>query len=435
MSDSGENRLQDLVDENEVPEELDQFDPQDVEPSKTMMRFWRLAIVLVVAATVIALIGLGSGGRARSAVSAIGDGASAAAGWIGDQWTERTESLQAMALDEPVRPLAAVGGPEGSASMFVGFTDETGAGRSYALFATSPEGVNTVVLFPPGLLSIIPGYGDFALSQAALFEDVDLAALAVSNMLGIRIDHVVAIEPGQLTEALFDGLVVDLPVPLIVEEGDGARVLADQGLAERSAAVVEVLLTTVGDGGELELMQRQGAVWEALLAAMVAAPDLGDRVIALAGPGGDLLAAAASDEELSITAVPVDRTSIGQSDAFTLDQDALPAFVSDRVAHLLLREGARPRAEVLNGSGQIQATSIVAESLVNRGFQIIRTDNANAFDYEESQVIAQGRDNRAIAEEVVKMLGTGELVLEVRAQSGVVDVSIIVGQDIPSPEG
>jgi len=400
-----------------------------------MMRFWHLAIALVVAATVVAFIGLASGGRATSAYSAIGDGVSSAADWVEDQWRDWTGSLQAMAAEEPLRPLAAVGGPEGSASMFVGITDEDGAGTAYALFASAPDGLNSVILFPPSLLSIVPGYGDFSLSQAALFEDVDLAALAVSNLLGIRIDDVAAIAPGLLTETLIDSVAVDLPVPLIVEEGDGGRVLADQGFAERSAAVVELLLTAAGDGGELDLLQRQGAVWEGLFAAMIADPDLGDRVVALLGSGGELAGAAAADPGLVITAVPIDRTSIGQVEAFTLDQDAIDAFIDDRLAHLLLRQGDRPRAEVLNGSGQVQATRIVAESLVNRGFQIIRTDNADAFDYMESQVIAQGRDNRAVAEEVVKLLGTGELVLEVRARSGVVDVSIIVGQDIPSPEG
>ena len=60
---------------------------------------------------------------------------------------------------------------------------------------------------------------------------------------------------------------------------------------------------------------------------------------------------------------------------------------------------------------------------------------ADAFDYEQTLVIAQGDQAEAAAREIVELLGRGLLFLEVRAPSGVVNVSIIVGQDIPSGEG
>jgi polyisoprenyl-teichoic acid--peptidoglycan teichoic acid transferase len=76
----------------------------------------------------------------------------------------------------------------------------------------------------------------------------------------------------------------------------------------------------------------------------------------------------------------------------------------------------------------------VAAALIRRGFRVIKTDNAENFDFEETLVISQGREHRAEADEAIDALGVGELLLELRAPSGVVDVSIIVGHDIPAGE-
>ncbi len=55
---------------------------------------------------------------------------------------------------------------------------------------------------------------------------------------------------------------------------------------------------------------------------------------------------------------------------------------------MLLRAGERPRVEVLNGNGRIGATRVVAEAVVRRGFRVVRTDNADRFDYATTLVIA-----------------------------------------------
>lgn len=418
---------------------------EDVEPGRSAMRFWRLAFGLLILATIAAVVGLGSGGRASSAVEAVGD----AAAWTGDRveagidevgnlWDGWTTRLQKLAADEPPPVLEAIEAPEGSASLFLAVTDEAGDGVAYALVASSPEGDHSVVLFPPGLLSIVPGYGEFSLSEASLFEDPGLAALTVSNLLGIRIDEVVALGPGDVEALLTGPLAVDLPVELLVAEDDSSRVLAGVGLAERPPSLIEAILSIEGEGGQLDWLQRQAAVWEALFTEIVDNPDLATRFEEFAGPGseaGSILGAAAADPDRMLTVIPVTRISLSGGEGFLVSNEAADSFIADRLSHLVLREGERPRAEVLNGNGRTQATRLVAESLIDRGFRVIKTDNADAFTYEESQVIAQGRENRGAAEEALALLGTGELVLELRAPSGVVDISIIVGLDIPSGEG
>ena len=90
--------------------------------------------------------------------------------------------------------------------------------------------------------------------------------------------------------------------------------------------------------------------------------------------------------------------------------------------------------EVLNGNGRIGATRVVAEALVRRGFRVVRTDNADRFDYTATLVIAQGEAARGAAQEVAGIVGAAVVYLEEAAPSLVIDVSIIVGLDIPAGE-
>lgn len=197
------------------------------------------------------------------------------------------------------------------------------------------------------------------------------------------------------------------------------------------------LLVNPGSGDDLEWLQRQGAVWDGVLDAAGADPSLAR---ALATVGGSpsmrgLIESVASDASRTVTAVPVNRVSVGAADAgFTLAPEAAD-FVAQRLGHLALREGDRPRVEILNGNGLIGTTRVVAGQLIRRGYRVIKTDNADSFDFETTQVVAQGRENQADAEAVIEVLGTGELLLEVRAPSGVVDITIIVGADVPAGEG
>ena len=127
--------------------------------------------------------------------------------------------------------------------------------------------------------------------------------------------------------------------------------------------------------------------------------------------------------------------AVGGPDAgYTLSGEAAANFVAQRLGYLVLRED-RPRVEVLNGNGLVGTTRVVAQELVRRGYRIIKTDNADAFDYGTTQVVAQGRDNRAEADDVLRLIGAGDLFLELRTPSAVVDISIIIGADIPAGEG
>ncbi len=404
---------------------------------------WRLALTVLVLATAVAAI---AAARvvlppvARAAATAAGwsaDAAASGAGEVADVWTGWAGRLEAVAEESAGTVPVALPAPEGSASVLVTVADAGGEGVAFALFAVGPGSPATVMLAPADLLAILPGYGDFRLAQAVQFEGPELAALTLTNLLGVRVDHVLGLGPGDLERALGGPAVLDLPTPLIVAQGDEGQVLAASGRAERPAVVVEAVLTTPGVGDPLEWLERQGAVWEAVLAAAAAEPQVAGRLAALAESGAaeiEAVLAAAAGAGASITAVPVGRVAVGGEDVrYTLDADG-EDFVAGRLGHLAVRDGPRPRVEVLNGNGRVGTTRVVAEQLVERGFRVVRTDNADRFDYELTQVVAQGRVNRVAAQAVLDMIGSGELLLELRNPSGLIDISIIVGQDVPAGE-
>lgn len=360
--------------------------------------------------------------------------------WVGDDgiaivegWTTR---LRSIADEIPEREVEVRSVITESRSALLAIGDGPGT-AAFVLLAVAPEGDATLSLVPQRMLGIVPGYGEFRLDQALGFEGAELAALTIINRFGIRIDDVVALAPGEFAAAIGPPLIVDVPVALFTQDGESTRRVVPEGRQAVDGPVAEVLLSTPGAGDVFEWLQRQGAVWRSILERVVEEPDLADRLTAGAARStavADLLLAVAASDQLHVATIPVEAAAgIGGETVFLASSSA-DDFVRGRFDHLLLRS-SRPPVEVLNGNGRIGATRVVAGNLVRLGFRVVRTDNADRFDYPSTEVIAQGRKGEAAAWEVLGALGTGTVFIELRAPSSVVDVTIIVGQDIPAGEG
>lgn len=361
----------------------------------------------------------------------VGAQASAAADLV-TGWNTSLRELASTIPDAEIDSRAV--GESRSILVILGSEEE---GSAFALVAVSPAGLPTVIVLPQTLLLAVPGFGEFRLVDALTFEGPDLAALAVTNQFGVRIDQVVALDRGAVSSAMPGPVTVDLPAPLFIRGSAGLERLVPAGSTVISPDLLETLLVEPGEGDVFEFIQRQGAAWRAILVQVSADPRVADRLLAEGGgtSAADTLVTVAGHEAGSVSTIPVERAeSVGGSGLVPVAGRA-DAFVAERVGHLVIRPEGRPRIEILNGNGRIGTTRVVADVLVRRGFRVVRTDNADSFDYESTLVIAQGDDAQAAAREVVELLGRGSLFLEVRAPSGVVDVSIIVGDDIPSGEG
>lgn len=335
--------------------------------------------------------------------------------------------------DETISPPPADG-----SSVLVALTDEAERVVSMVLAVAHPERGSDVVLFPPSLLTVLPGFGESEIANVVRFNGPPLAGTTVTNMLGTRIDTIVHLDGPGFTDAVGRGLLVDLNNPLLAPGSDGLTVLAAEGPAERDGNMLVTLLTEQGDGDQLAWLDRQGSVWRAVFEAIKEDTAIAERLAGAAVESSstalEVLVAIAGDAEFVVTAVPVRRIEAtgGGTERYQLPSSAAASFVADRFPFLVIRDEPRPRVEVLNGNGRIGTTGPIAATLVDHGYRIVKTDNADRDDYLESQVIAQGRDHQQDALDVQKLLGVGEVLLEMRQPSGIVDLTIIVGRDLPA---
>jgi hypothetical protein len=372
----------------------------------------------------------------------IASGASRAGAWVEDAagaWAGWSGSLQDIADDEPAPTTVPVAIEPLRESQSLLLVVGDGAAAGFALVAVPPSGEPRVVMFPSTLLVLVPGLGEFTLTEALGFGGAGLVSLAIANQMGLRIDAVAAFDPGDLETVVGEPIVVDVPVALLIEEPNGERRLIAEGRQRLGPDFVEQLLTRQGTGDQFDLLQRQEAAWEALIVAVAEIPGLADRIAAASddsATAAEALRLLASTDTPDIGAPPVDRVSLGaEEEAFILASGSASAYIIDVLDHLLLVVGPRPRVEVLNGNGIPGSTDAVTGDLVRAGFFVIKTGNADRFDYPTTEVIAQGTDAEAAARRAVEVLGMGEALLEATASSAVVDVSIIIGTDIPAGEG
>jgi hypothetical protein len=350
-------------------------------------------------------------------------------------WTDR---LQSVAADAPEQDLAARRAAPGEGSLLVVVTDDDGAGAAFGILTRSGDGPLTLAVVPSALYDLLPGFGEFPLSDATVFEDEDLAVMTLENTLGIQIDAVAVVPAEAFGEVLDGSVTVELPNQLVVEGDDGVvAVVASEGVAGRSPEQLADIFTVQGSSDSLEWLERQAAAWEGLVVHVASDAQTLDRFTALAGSGSAVAEGllVAEGEGLEVTLIPVSTTGAGDDQGFTTSQTDIRSFVERWMPHLATSTDLRPRVELLNGNGRVGTTRSVANVLIDQGYHVVRTDNAESFTFETTVVVAQGRENADPARRAVTLLGVGDLQLELRAPSGVVDLSIIVGQDIPSGEG
>jgi hypothetical protein len=357
-------------------------------------------------------------------------------GRAADTYRDWTGRLQEMAATVPDAELAARSTSAGDGSVLLVLSGEEGGGDAFALLTAGSEDEGaTLVVIPPTLYALLPGYGEFPIGDAVSFEGAGLAVLTLENGAGIDVGTSAQLDAAELASVLGGPADIDLPNPLVVEEGDVQTVVAAEGPALRSPEAVAALFAERGTSDSLAWLERQAATWEGVVSAIGSSLSATEQLAELT-PGASAETAALlalAGEALEVTILPVSQTGSGDDQGFSTRAEDVAGFVDRWLPHLKIATD-RPRVEVLNGNGRLLATRAVSQVLVARGYWIVRTDNAENFEFTETIVIAQGRENMDAARQAVGHLGTGEVQLELRAPSGIVDISIIVGHDISSAE-
>ena len=303
-----------------------------------------------------------------------------------------------------------------------------------------------VIYIPAHAAVEVPGRGLHGVGTALASGGSPLLLVSTENLLDLEIDSYLELSDND-AELLFEAIgpvSVNVPEEVRVAVGPGrARLLFTAGLQRLSPNFLTRLLYVRGqDSDDVELGLRHTAFWDALFDAFASEPqNLGAAVRAAGGALAEsdtdaraiarLLAALAELDSLdrTIAGLPVTQVSVGESELYSVDPDAVADFISDAI-DVASAGGDQVRVQVLNGNGVPGIGQEVAERLVGAGFRVVLTGNARRLNYEKTLLITYDDTDQdiAIAERARRLLGVGEFQVSVQEQ-GIVDLTIVVGRD------
>ncbi len=351
-------------------------------------------------------------------------------------------------------------GPPGGFQGTLRGTDET------LLLAYAPEGVSSpaesIVLFglvgedrasallvPAGTTTDIPVHGPASLGEALEVGGIDLLDLATENLLGVRIDGTLVLD----RQAFIDSIAPLGPFDILVEErlgvreGDALVTKFQPGRYQMDAPTLNAYFEIKGEGeSEVARLARRQKVWEAIFEKARALSNAGFSFSTVDSTHFRANAPLSTiDEvfsqlrfrELSFSLLPVDpKQSLDGVESFEPRSGEIQRVVTQRFpgAAVAPNVESRIRIGILNGNGGVGVTEDVAKRLVPKGYRVVYTENADRFDYPETQIIFYRTPDERAAREIRAELGRGRLVYNHQMQD-VVDILIVVGLDYPAGSG
>lgn len=296
-----------------------------------------------------------------------------------------------------------------------------------------------VVYLPAHVAVEIPGRGLLPLGEA-LAGGSQLQEMATEGLLGITLDQTAVLDRRAVARlaSVFGPLTVDVPSEVVTEGNAGERVLFGEG-SQRIAGddAAELLFRKGSEDDDVDLGGRHLAFWDAALGAPRAgiAPQLAS-VFEGAGAAdpdrlGALLEASSKvgDRGLTLGLAPTASIGVDGEELYSVDREALAELIERG-----LGTPPKPRrgvtVQILNGVGTPGLGREAAEILIEAGFSVALTGNAQSFDHARTLVIVYGpgEPNLAAARAARKALGAGRLRVSGQEQ-GIVDLTVVVGRD------
>ena len=317
--------------------------------------------------------------------------------------------------DRTPAPGEDAAGTSGAGPALAVLTDE--AGEVYGITLLVP-GAATIVHIPPGTLVEVPSLGLASLQEAAEAGGDVLLQQSLENLLGARLDEVIAVAPAQLRSLLEAAgpLRVELAEPVQTRAATGrVEVLIPSGPFTILPENAEGFLEPMGEGSALDRMVRHQLFWSAYLAAVD-------------GPSSAAIGALA-DVDVRHRVLPVEVVSdVEGEELYRVDAEGLDELVQRVLPDAAPPDGGRIRVRILNGAGTPGVAQDVQPLLVDIGAEVTLSGNADRFDYQTTQVVYYDDADLESARAVAEALGVGEVVKS-RNQLAVVDVTVVVGAD------
>lgn len=285
-----------------------------------------------------------------------------------------------------------------------------------------------IVLVPPGTMTEVVSADLQPIGQALAVGGPAQLRSTTENLLGVGLGDVDVVDGAGMSAlvAAAGNLTVSLPARVEKVEPSGTvDVLYEAGPAKVAPADVPRLLSEKGRGTDLDRLARHQAFFDAWLTQLGRQP----AAIPAEPQSLHLALAALAAGPVRVRVLPV--TSMGSTpetgelyrpDVAELQRMVAATFPTARPSGL-----ARPRVQLLNGTGALGLAARVATKL-GPGFEVALTANASSFDYAESKIIFYDKAKQALAQRVRDQLGVGTLVFS-RTPLDVVDVTVVVGKD------
>ena len=321
------------------------------------------------------------------------------------------------------------------------------AGAS-ALLARDPEDTTgAAVLVPSQVLVTVPGTGSLSLGAALRSAPVESSRDALSDLLGVTIDHGWVVTPDVLVSLVdaLGGVPVEVDVQVV---RDGTVVLSPGQQDLDGARALEFLLYLAPGEQEQSRVARLQEVLDGLVnvlprTAAELTPVLqglnAERSVSTLPPPGlaeYLIGLATADEagQLQYDTLPVIPIETGGGvTAFRVDPARLDVLV-DRLLAPSVPEGVREggnRVLVLNGVGTPGLGEAVRAKLAPAGFVFVGSRNAPEFGVTATQVLVPEAtpEAQALGTRVAQAIGVPPTSVVTQDFGTVADVVVLVGED------
>lgn len=295
---------------------------------------------------------------------------------------------------------------------------------SASLLTLNSGDVGGSVLLVPPATRVGDADDAFALGAIAAFGgSLDAIVPGVQSLLGIGITEVAVVDDARWAE------LVAPVAPLTIENPDAVGDFPAGTLSLRADQVGAYLAARNEGESDMARLYRQQLFFEAWASAVAASSD------PAAVPGevdsgiGRFLRGLAGGPR-RITTLPVIETPDGDGTRTDVDPEEVNEVISELVPFpTASRPGGRVRVRVLDGSGDRDHVRRALPLIVPVDSEVIVIGNADAFDYETTEVRYHHPTFEAAAQALRDALGAGRVVDDPR-QTDAFDVTIVLGPDV-----
>ena len=296
--------------------------------------------------------------------------------------------------------------------------------RSAALLALGSGGRGGSVLLLPPSVEVGDGEDAAPLSVTYAFgSSPEVLRGAGEAITGVGVQELVVLDAARWEELVTPVQPVAITNP---DDVDGF----DAGALQLTAADVGAWLEARDPGeSELSMLARQQLFWEAWVAAVAASPSP-EAVPGELDAGMGRFVRGLASGPVQVATVPVaEVVDDAGNDVFEVDRDSLRAMITDLVPFPIGTALApRTRIRLLDGVGRPDHVRDVAPVVVASDSTVVVVGNADAFDYETTEIRYHQPSQQAAAERLQRALGAGEVVEDVRPIDAF-DVTIVLGTD------